>query len=99
MKGGVHSAGASASATPALANDDAADAAGSADAGPTTSPGLAAGPCPDGTATPADVNANFLDVNDFTTWLLETFAPVPFDQIHFPTDPNLNMSICTIQSS
>ena len=37
-----------------------------------------------------------LDVNDFTTWIPETFALVPFDKIPFPTDPNT--SICSVRS-
>ena len=41
-----------------------------------------------------DDDVHVMDVNDFTTWDLETFALVPFDKILFPTDPYT--SICSV---
>ena len=84
---------AAAAAAASSANDG--GAAGTDDSA-APAPGLAAGPSPDGGAAPTDADATVLDVNDFTTWLPETFALVPLDKIPFPTDPNT--SICSVRS-
>ena len=84
---------AAAAAAASSANDG--GAAGTDDSA-APAPGLAAGPGPDGGAAPTDADATVLDVNNFTTWLPETFALVPLDKIPFPTDPNT--SICSVRS-
>ncbi len=77
------------SSAPAPGNAYAAYAYNAAAAGPAAGPGPA--------AAPSEAEAIVLDVKDFTdTWTQETFALVPFDQIEFPTDPN--MSICSVLS-
>jgi hypothetical protein len=36
------------------------------------------------------------DVNDFLTWTPDNWAGLDFEQIHFPTDPNI--SICSVRA-
>ena len=50
----------------------------------------------DGGAEDDDVHV--MDVNDFTTWDLETFALVPSDKILFPTDPSDSVTRASVQS-
>ncbi len=70
-------------AAPAAAADAAGAAAG------------AAGASPAAAATATVAAGLIIDVNDFTTWTLDTWALLDWDSIAFPSDPAVNIASVT----